>query len=82
MQADHVYLFRSSPPSVAPSQLAHTLKGTTGRLVWQCCFPERKKQLWDTAFWSRSSYVVSVGDMSVDTVLKYLELGQAYNGKT
>ncbi len=40
VQADHVHLFRSSPPSVAPSQLAHTLKGTTGRLVWQC-FPER-----------------------------------------
>ena len=42
----------------------------------------RKKQLWGAAFWSRSSYVGSVGDMSVDTVLKYLELGQAYNGKT
>jgi len=42
----------------------------------------RKKQLWGATFWSRSSYVGSVGDMSVDTVLKYLELGQAYNGKT
>jgi putative transposase len=81
VQADHVYLFRSSPPSVAHSQLAHTLKGTTARLVWQC-FPERKKQLWGAAFWSRSSYMDSVGDMSVDTVLNYLELGQAYNGKT
>ena len=76
VQADHVHLFLSAPPSVAPSQIAHTLKGTTGRLVFQY-FPEIKKQLWGGAFWSRSYYVGSVGDMSVDTVLKYIALGQA-----
>jgi putative transposase len=74
-QPDHVHLFLSAPPSVAPSQIAHTLKGTTARKVFQC-FPEIKKQLWDGAFWSRSYYVGSVGDMSIDTVLKYIELGQ------
>ena len=71
----NVHLFLSAPPSVAPSQIAHTLKGTTARKVLQC-FPEIKKQLWGGAFWSRSYYVGSVGDMSVDTVLKYIELGQ------
>ena len=75
VQADHVHLFLSAPPSVAPSQIAHTLKGTTARKVFQR-FPEVKKQLWGGAFWSRSYYVGSVGDMSVDTVLKYIELGQ------
>jgi putative transposase len=75
VQEDHVHLFVSVPPSVAPSQIAHTLKGTTGRLVFQR-FPEVKKQLWGGAFWSRSYYVGSVGDMSVDTVLKYIESGQ------
>ena len=57
------------------SEIAHTLKGTTARKVFQC-FPEIKKQLWGGAFWSRSYYVGSVGDMSVDTVLKYIESGQ------
>jgi putative transposase len=75
VQADHVHLFVSAPPSIAPSQIVHTLKGTTGRLVFPC-FPEIKKQLWGGAFWSRSYYMGSVGDMSVDTVLKYIELGQ------
>ena len=75
VQADHVHLFLSAPPSVAPSQIAHTLKGTTGRLVFQH-FPEVKKHLWGGAFWSRSYYVGSVGDMSVDTLLKEMELGQ------
>jgi putative transposase len=75
IQPDYVHLFLSAPPSVAPSQIAHTLKGTTARKVFQC-FPEIKKQLWGGAFWSRSYYVGSVGDMSIDTVLKYIELGQ------
>jgi putative transposase len=34
--------------------------------------PQVKKYLWGGAFWSRSSYVGSVGDMSVDTVLTYI----------
>jgi putative transposase len=76
IQVDHVHLFLSTPPSVAPSQIAHTLKGTTARRIFQR-FPEVKKQLWGGALWSRSYYVGSVGDMSVDTVLKYIELGQA-----
>jgi len=75
IQPDHVHLFLSAPPSTAPSQIAHTLKGTTTWKVFQQ-FPEVKKQLWGGAFWSRSYYVGSVGDMSIDTVLKYIELGQ------
>ena len=48
IQPDHVHLFLSAPPSVSPSQIAHTLKGTTGRLVFQY-FPEVKKHLWGGA---------------------------------
>jgi len=69
VQADHVHLFLSAPPSIAPSQIAHILKGATARRVFQC-FPEVKKHLWGGAFWSRSYSVGSVGDMSMDTVLK------------
>jgi REP-associated tyrosine transposase len=80
VQADHVHLFLNAPPSVAPSEIAHTLKGPTARRVFQR-FPEVKKHLWGGAFWSRSYYVGSVGDMSVETVLKYIELGQDENSK-
>ena len=72
VQADHGHLFLSAPPSIAPSQIAHTLNGATARRVFQC-FPEVKKHLWGGAFWSGSYYVGSVGDMSVDTVLTYIE---------
>ena len=75
VREDHVHLFLSAPPSVAPSQIAHTLKGPTARRVFQC-FPEVKRHLWGGAFWSRSYYVGSAGDMSVEVVLKYSESGQ------
>ena len=75
VQPDHMHLFLSAPPSVAPSQIAHTLKGTTARKIFQR-FPLVKKYLWGGAFWSRSSSVGSVGDMGMDMVLKYIELGQ------
>lgn len=35
IQPDHVHLFLSAPPSIAPSQIAHTLKGITARKVFQ-----------------------------------------------
>ncbi len=72
VQEDHVHLFLSAPPSVAPSQIAHALKGTTARSVFQR-FPLVKKQLWGGAFWSQSYDVGSVGDMSVDAVLQSIE---------
>lgn len=75
IQPDHVPLFLSAPPTVAPSEIAHQLTGATARAVFQR-FPESKNQLWGGAFWSRSYYVGSVGDMSLDVVLKYIELGQ------
>jgi putative transposase len=70
-----VISFGVAPRNVSSSQIAHTLKGTTARKAFQH-FPEVKKYLWGGAFWSRSCYAGSVGEMSVDTVLKYIELGQ------
>jgi len=75
VQEDHVHVFLSSPPSVAPSLIANTLKGITARQVFKR-FPSVKKHLWGDSFWSRSYYVGTVGDMSEATVKKYIELGQ------
>jgi REP element-mobilizing transposase RayT len=75
IQPDHVHLLLSASPSVAPAEIAHQVKGTTARKIFQS-FPQVKKSLWGGAFWSRSYYVGSVGDRSGDTVLNYIELGQ------
>lgn len=76
IQEDHVHVFLSAPPSVAPSSIANTLKGITARQVFKQ-YPEVKKQVCGGSFWSRSFYVGTVGDMSEDTVSAYIELGQS-----
>ena len=75
VQEDHIHIFLSALPSVAPSLIANTLKGITARQVFKQ-YPEVKKQLWGGSFWSRSYYVGTVGDMTEETVKKYIELGQ------
>ena len=75
VQEDHVHLVLSALPSRAPSLIVNTLKGITARQVFKQ-YPEVKKQLWGGSFWARSYYVGTVGDMSADTVKKYIALGQ------
>jgi putative transposase len=76
VQEDHVHLFLSALPSVAPSLIANTLKGITARQVFKR-YPEVKKQVWGGSFWSRSYYVGTVGDMTEETVSAYIALGQS-----
>ncbi len=75
IQEDHVHLFLSALPRVAPSLIANTLKGITARQVFKQ-YPEVKKQLWGGSFWARSYYVGTVGDMTEETVKTYIETGQ------
>ncbi len=75
VQEDHIHIFLSALPSVAPSLIANTLKGITARQVFKQ-YPEVKKQVGGGSFWSRSYYVGTVGDMTEETVKKYIELGQ------
>ena len=75
VQEDHVHLLLSAEPRIAPSLIANTLKGISARQVFKQ-YPEVKKQVWGGSFWSRSYYVGTVGDMTEETVKKYIELGQ------
>ncbi len=72
VQPDHVHLFLSAPPAVAPSLIANTLKGASARTLFKQ-HPELKQELWGGHLWSRSFYVGSVGDMSEDIVRRYIE---------
>jgi REP element-mobilizing transposase RayT len=42
VQEDHVHLFLTAPPAIAPARIAQRLKGATGRLVLQH-FPVREE---------------------------------------
>jgi REP-associated tyrosine transposase len=66
---DHVHLFASAPPTDAPQHLANQFKGYTSRMLRQE-FPHLRSRL--PTLRSRSYYVGSAGQVSEDTIKRYI----------
>lgn len=69
---DHVHVFISAPPKVAPAVIAKVLKGASARMLFTR-YPELKKKLWGGHLWNPSYYVGTAGDMSKETIRRYIE---------
>jgi putative transposase len=68
---DHVHLFVSSPPRYSPSYLANYFKGKSARLALRI-FPELRTYA-KGKLWSRSYFVSTAGNVSSETIRKYVE---------
>jgi len=69
---DHVHVFASAHPKLAPGYLYKMLKGISGRLLF-IEFPEIKSKLWDGHLWNPATYTETVGHVSEETILRYIE---------
>lgn len=69
---DHVHIFLSAPPKIAPAVIAKILKGASARMLFTQ-HPELKKKLWGGHLWNPSYYVGTAGDMSKETIQRYIE---------
>ena len=67
---DHVHLFVSATPTLAPHQIAGWLKGYTSFKLRKE-FPRLKSRL--PTLWTRAYYIESVGHISEGTIKKYIE---------
>ena len=70
VRPDHVHLFGHFPPTLAPYQIAHRLKGATSHALREE-FPALRSRL--PSLWTRSYYVGTTGNVSSETVRKYIE---------
>ncbi len=70
VRPDHVHLVGHFPPTIAPYQIAHRLKGTTSHAL-RVEFPELKRRL--PSLWTHRYYVGTAGNVSSDTIRKYIE---------
>ena len=70
IQPDHVHLFCIFPPTLAPHQIMHGLKGYTAFMLRKE-FPHRKSRL--PNMWTRSYYVGTAGNVSAQTIQRYLD---------
>jgi putative transposase len=72
IQPDHIHLFLSIPPAVAVSTAVKILKGITARKLF-LDYPELKDGLWKGHLWSPSYYVGTAGNVSAETIQRYID---------
>ena len=53
---DHVHIFVSAPPNIAPSEIMRRIKGRSSRKIFEI-FPELRKRYWGQHFWARGYFV-------------------------
>lgn len=69
---DYVHLTLSFPPKFAPSSIVKSFKGAAAR-EWFKLHPEDKQKLYKGHLWSPSFFMRTVGVVSRETVMKYVE---------
>ncbi|GAB4257052.1 IS200/IS605 family transposase [Thermincola ferriacetica] len=70
---DHLHIFFSAPPTVAPADIVRKLKSITADKIF-ATFPGLKgKYFWGSGMWSRGYYIGTAGNVSAETIRKYIE---------
>ena len=69
---DHIHIFISVLPYDSPTNIVKVLKGISARQLYKK-FPELKFGLRRGHIWSPSYYVGTAGNMSAETIKKYIQ---------
>lgn len=70
---DHVHLFIQIRATNTPCDVVRILKSTSAIAVFYA-FPKLKgNKFWGTGLWSRGTYYASVGLISQETIIRYIE---------
>lgn len=69
---DHIHIFVSAHPKIAPAYIVKMIKGITARKIF-IKEPELKKDLWGGHLWNPSYYIETIGSISSASILKYIE---------
>jgi putative transposase len=69
---DHIHILFESKPQLQVSKFVNSLKSTSSRYIRKE-FPDIKNQLWGDAFWSRSYFLASTGQVTLDAVKSYVQ---------
>ena len=69
---DHVHIFVSAPPTMAPSEIMRRIKGRSSSKLFEE-FPSIKKHYWRHHFWARGYFCVTSGQLTEEMIKTYLE---------
>ena len=69
---DHVHLYVSAPPVMAPSEIMRRIKGRSSAKVFES-FPDLRRRYWGRHFWARGYFCVTSGEITEEMIKEYLE---------
>ena len=69
---DHVHIFVSARPTMAPSEIMRRIKGRTSSKLFEE-FPHLRKRFWGRHFWARGYFCASSGQVTDEMIQNYLE---------
>lgn len=72
IQPDHIHLFVSAPPRISPARIVGLVKGYTSRYLREK-FLKLTKLCGKDQLWSKSYYVGTAGNVSAETIIRYIE---------
>ena len=67
---DHEHLFVCAKPALSPAGIMQVLRR---KLAYIREFPDLRKQLWGGSLWNPSYYVGTAGEVSAQTIVRYIE---------
>lgn len=69
---DHIHILFSAKPTLDITKFINVVKGRTARNLRKEYKEELKTQLWGDSFWSPSYFLASSGNVSLDTLINYV----------
>ena len=69
---DHVHILVSAPPTLAPSEIMRRIKGRSAAKLFEE-FPVLRKRYWGQHFWARGYFCSTVGQVTEEMIMTYLE---------
>ncbi|MFA6009139.1 MAG: IS200/IS605 family transposase [Desulfobacteraceae bacterium] len=69
---DHIHIFVSAPPTMAPSEIMRRIKGRAATKLFEE-FPMIKKRYWGRHFWARGFFCATSGQVTDEMIKSYLE---------
>lgn len=69
---DHFHMIFTAQPTLDIPKYINTIKTITSREIRKE-FPEVKIRLWEDKFWSRSYFLATTGQVTLDVLKKYVE---------
>ena len=70
---EHIHLFVSAPPKIAPLTIASTIKSIVAVDVFREFSMLKTYKFWGSGLFSRGCYYGSAGSVSAETIKRYIE---------